>query len=110
MAQVTVTISGSDYQIACDDGQELHLKRLGEYVDKRAGELAAAVGKVGDSRLLVMTSLLLADELSDLYAEMESMKANAGVAARMEADEILSESIENLALRIETIAEGLEQS
>jgi len=110
LAQVTVTINGRDYQVACDDGQESHLQRLGQYVDKRAGELTAAVGTVDASRLLVMTSLLLADELSDLYAEMESLKADAGVAARMEADEILSESIENLALRIETIAESLEQS
>ena len=65
MALVTVTINGRDYEIACDDGQEAHLSRLGTYVDKRIGELVAAVGQVGGARLLVMASLLLADELSD---------------------------------------------
>ena len=41
MAQVTVTINGRDYEVACDDGQEAHLTRLGTYVDKRIGELVA---------------------------------------------------------------------
>ena len=50
MVQVTVTINGRDYQVACDDGQEAHLTRLGSYVDNRMGELSAAVGQIGDAR------------------------------------------------------------
>ncbi|MBT3307159.1 MAG: cell division protein ZapA [Alphaproteobacteria bacterium] len=111
MAQVTVTINGRDYQVACDDGQEAHLSRLGGYVDNRIGELAAAVGQVGDARLLVMVSLLLADELSDVYAELEVARtADAGASAMLNAEETLSTHIENLAQRIEDIAEGLEQA
>ncbi len=52
MAQVTVTINSRKYQIACEDGQEAHLTRLSNYVDKRLGELVAAVGQVGDAQLL----------------------------------------------------------
>jgi len=110
MAQVTVTINDRRYQIACDDGQEAHLSRLGGYVDKRIGELIAAVGQVGEDRLLVMASLLVADELSDAYAEMEAIRSDVGAAARLDAEEALSESIEALASRIESIAERLEQS
>ena len=75
MAQVEVTINGRNYQIACDDGQEAHLAQLGEYIDKRVQELVSAVGQVGDSRLLVMTSLLLADELSETYADRKELPA-----------------------------------
>ena len=111
MAQVTVTINGKDYQVACDDGQEAHLSRLGSYVDNRIGELTAAVGQVGDARLLVMVSLLLADELSDVYAELEVARtADAGASAMLSAEESLSAGIEDLAMRIETIAESLEQA
>ncbi|MBT6885140.1 MAG: cell division protein ZapA, partial [Rhodospirillaceae bacterium] len=53
MAQVTVDINERSYQIACDDGQEAHLTRLGNYIDNRVQELIAAVGQVGDARLLV---------------------------------------------------------
>lgn len=109
MSQVTVTINNRDYQVACDAGQEEHLSRLGEYVDKRARELTAAVGQVGDARLLVMVSLLVADELSDLYADIESMKTDAGIAARMDTDQNLCQAFDSLAERIESIAERLEQ-
>ncbi len=111
MAQVTVSIHGRDYDVACDDGQEAHLSRLGTYVDKRINELVAAVGDIEQARLLVMVSLLLADELSDVYAELEvARSADAGASALLSAEESLSANIEDLAERIEVIAERLEQA
>jgi cell division protein ZapA len=111
MAEVTVTINGCDYQVVCDDGQEAHLSRLGSYLDNRAGELVAAVGKVDEARLLVMVALLLADELSDVYSELDvARSADEGIAAMMNAEENLSANIEDLADRIDNIAESLEQA
>ncbi len=111
MAQVSVEINNRKYNISCDDGQEAHLSRLGNYVDKRVKELVAAVGHVGDAQLLVMVSLLIADELSDAYSELEVAKsADDGAAAMMMAEDDLSEKIENLAERIEGIAERFEQA
>lgn len=111
MGQVTVSINGRKYQIACDDGQEAHLTRLGGYVDKRISELVASIGQIGDARLLVMASLLVADELSDAYAELETLHSgDEGATARLDAEEALGSSIESLAMRLEDIAEGLEQS
>ena len=75
MASVNVTINGRVYQIACYDGQEAHLKRLGGYIDKRIAELIASVGQIGDARLLVMASLLIADEMSDAYSRLEAAEA-----------------------------------
>ena len=111
MAQVKVSILGRSYEVACDDGQEAHLSRLGAYVDKRINELVAAVGEVGEARLLVMVALLLADELSDVYAELEVARSSkAGVNSLLSAEDALSTNIENLAKRIEVIAERLEQA
>ena len=111
MSQVMVTINGRNYQIACDDGQEAHLTRLAAYIDKRVGELVAAVGQVGDARLLVMTSLLIADELSDAYSDRDALKDSGGAAAaRLEAEESLGTGIEAIAQRIENVAARLEQS
>ena len=111
MSQVSITINERKYQVACDDGQEAHLTRLGDYVDKRLNELVAAVGQVGDSRLLVMVSLLLADELSDLYSENEALKGSAGgEGGSATSEEEFFATIEKLAERIENIAVGLEQA
>lgn len=111
MAQVSVIINGRKYQVACDDGQEAHLSRLADYVDKRVGELVAAVGQVGDARLLVMATLLVADELSDAYAELEVLKADgANGTERLAAEKSLGATMETLARRIVNVAETLEQS
>ena len=111
MAQVTVTINERKYTVACDDGQEAHLTRLGDYIDRRVGELVAAVGQIGDAKLLVMVSLLIADELSDAYSEMETMRSGGkGAAAAAEADQRLGGSLERLAEKIEHVAERLERA
>jgi cell division protein ZapA len=108
--QVTVQINGRGYQIACDEGQEAHLARLGTYIDNRIQELVAAVGQIGDVRLLVMVSLLLADELSDAYAQLKVASADRGAAARLDREENLTVALESVAQRIETIAESLEKN
>lgn len=109
MAQISVNINNRKYEIACDDGQEAHLKRLSEYVDKRMGELVAAVGQVGESRLLVMAALLLADELSDAYDQIEDLKKENSSPSKMNRlEEELGGFLETLAGRLEAVAEGLE--
>jgi cell division protein ZapA len=108
MAQVDVTINGRDYQIACDDGQEDHLAQLGEYVDRRVKELATTVGQVGDSRLLVMVSLLIADELAETYAELKktSTAAENSVSAE-QVEKKLVEIVDAAAARIETVTDSI---
>ena len=111
MAQVGVAINGRTYQIACDDGQEEHLKQLATYVDKRVAELIAAVGQVGDMRLLVMTALILADELSEMADDLGKLRAGQdgnGAGTRVN-DAVLATSLDTLAQKLESIAERLER-
>ena len=112
MAQVEVSINGRNYEIACDDGQEPHLAQLGEYVDRRVKELVTAVGQVGDSRLLVMASLLIADELAETYAELKKAptpeEASAAASASTgEIEDRIAEIVDAAAARIEAATAGL---
>jgi cell division protein ZapA len=107
MAQVDVTINDRSYRIACDDGQEEHLTRLASYVDGRVQELVASVGQVGDSRLLVMASLLIADELSETLESLASLQ-DKHHSTPVAAEEDVAEVMESLADRIERIAAKLE--
>ncbi len=66
MAIVDIDINGRSYQIACDDGQEDHLRELSVKVNQIVKNLVASMGQVGDARLILMASLLLADELNDI--------------------------------------------
>ena len=108
MAQVEVSINGRSYQIACDDGQEAHLVRLGEYIEKRVQELVSAVGQVGDSRLLVMTLLLIADELAEIHADLKRTSAlEEANAFAAELEEKLAGVIDAAAARIEAVTRNL---
>jgi cell division protein ZapA len=104
MANVTVTLNGRNYELTCNDGQEAHLKELAGDLDRRVQELVKTVGQAGESRLLLMVSLLIADELADAGAEIDRLQGQGGTV-----DEgTLTASIERLARRIQDIAARLE--
>lgn len=103
MPEVDVVINGRGYRIACEAGQEARLGDLAGQVDDRIRELVSALGNVGDDRLLVMASLLIADELADAAAALsaEGARAEAREAA-------VAEEIETFARRVEGVADALE--
>ena len=109
MGQVAITIRGRNYSIACDDGQEAHLARLGRYLDQRAEELAASTeSSVGDSLLLVMVALVVADELTDTVAEVESLRAEGDKETKAKVEAQVTDALKGLAERIERVAARME--
>jgi len=74
MGQVTVKVNNVQYQVGCDDGEEDHVLYLAEFIDNRVQELARAMGQVGDERLLLMASLLIAEDLEEAYSELETLR------------------------------------
>jgi len=75
MADVTVTINGHNYVVACKDGEEKHLHFLADYVAKKVASLVVSFGQIGESRLLLMSALFIADELSEAFAQLGDLKA-----------------------------------
>lgn len=71
MGQVSVTLNGRTYRLACDDGEEERLIELATHVKERVEQLTLEFGQVGYDRLLLMTSLLIADELWDTRKALE---------------------------------------
>src|SRR5271165_6188563 len=78
MAQVSVTIDGRKYRLACNEGEEQRLESLAGLIDARIGELRASFGEIGDQRLVVMAALTIADNLAEARdaaeAERDRMK------------------------------------
>ena len=66
MPEITVQINDQDYSIVCDPGEEDHLKKLSSQIDFKVRELTKRFGKIGETRLMVMASLLIADEMHEL--------------------------------------------
>ena len=116
MAKVSVTVNGRRYDIGCDDGQEAHVFRLAEDLDRRVGALVAGVGQVGEARLLVLVALMLTDELADARRDLEAARGAVGEGLdaggrRAEAagfDGGIGAGLDRLAERIEALAARLD--
>lgn len=106
MPEISLNINERNYQVTCDDGQEAHLRKLAGHLDERIQGLVGAVGQVGEGRLLVMASLMVADELFEAYKENHALKAANGGAAQ-EGEGAAAAALETCAQRIETIAARL---
>lgn len=116
MGQVTVTIAGKVYRMACGDGEEAHLEGLAALYDSRIEDMRRALGELGDMRLHVMAALMIADEMSHvksradaLEQKLEALKGDAGTAdARAETIERQAvEAISHAADRLEKLAKAL---
>ena len=119
MAQVSLSINGRSYEVACDDGQEERLQGLASYLDMRVGELTEQMGQVGELRLLVMAALLVADELQDALSQLDALEqaqleqapgANGGAPGAVAGQDALAGALEDCALRLEKIAARLESA
>ncbi|APH54373.1 putative cytosolic protein [Granulibacter bethesdensis] len=73
MAQVTVRINGYAYTVGCEDGQEHHLQAMAQQVEDRIDNIKSQGGQSGEARLLVLASLLMADEIHDLRREVRQL-------------------------------------
>lgn len=116
MAQVTVTIAEKSYRIACEDGQEDHLRRLAGEVDAKIGEMRKGFGEIGDNRLTVMAAITFVDEREELRNQIAALQAEVGrlKAAQSDvqtslgaAEAEVAEALVEAAQRIETVARDL---
>ena len=80
MAQVTLRVNGYNYLVGCEDGQERHLEAMAETIQRRIDSVKA-IGQHGEARLLLLASLLLADDLHDKEAALATAQARAQLAA-----------------------------
>jgi cell division protein ZapA len=113
MAQVTVRINGYAYTVGCQDGEEQHLQQMAEQVERRIDSIKAVAGQSGESRMLVMAALLMADDLFEMGKSLkEAQTAQSGQAAQPAdgaPDTKLNRRLGKLAKRAEDIAAELGQ-
>lgn len=111
MAEVNLTINGRNYGISCDDGQEQRVMDLGAYVDEKIRSMAKAGAANTELHLLVLTSILMADEIFDLREQIASGEPGAPAAQNggIDPDDpVLTQTIDELAERINAIADRLQ--
>ena len=81
MANVNVKFNGKEFLLSCDDGQEEHLEELALNLNKKFEDLKSDLGNIGESKLLLITSIKIMDEyfetkkrINEKKTELENLK------------------------------------
>lgn len=113
MVQVSVSINGRAYRMACEDGQEDHLLSLARKFDATIAHLKESFGEIGDQRLTVMAGIMAVDELSELKKKITALEdeisglreARSAVMEKSEGDqEAIAERVDKAAEQLERLA------
>lgn len=114
MAEVSLSIGGRAYRLACRDGEEADLRAAGGLLESRVASLMQAHGAVAEPRLLLMAALLLSGEL--LEERSNGARLTPGLRAvhdsgqGTDSPEIDVAGLESLARRAEALAQRLEEA
>jgi cell division protein ZapA len=108
MSNVTLTIGGRPYTVACAAGEERHIENLGRSIDAKLGQVPGLAGQ-SEARTLLFAALLLADELHELNQAGQAAPAPLPSTAATDDDrQAAAEALEIVADRLESLADRLE--
>ena len=119
MPDVTIPIGGRDFQVACQPGEEHFLRTAAGMLNAEADPLVKQMGRLPESRMLLMAGLMLADKTAAVEDENRTLKAKladletrpAPVAEKVEVPVVpphLRETLAEIAARAEALAERVE--
>ncbi len=77
MPQVEISIGGRTFEVACQDGEEHFLHSAASMLDKEASHLSEQIGRMPESRMLLMTGLMLADKTAGMEDKLREAEAEA---------------------------------
>jgi len=121
MPEVTVEIGGRAFEVACQDGEQAFVEAAARMLDVEASALVEQVGRLPESRMLLMAGLMLADrtgELEDRAGQLEQAIEEARAEAsqerppeRVEVPVIpaaVTDALAELTARAEALADEME--
>jgi cell division protein ZapA len=119
MPEVNVEINGRKYRMACEEGQEEHLRNLAERFNQSVENLKGAFGEIGDNRLSVMAGIAVLDELEEAEKKIATLKADvenltrAGEDLSRETSELEAQYAKKLAetaRKVEAVAQAIDET
>ncbi|MEY4371201.1 MAG: hypothetical protein RIQ48_921 [Pseudomonadota bacterium] len=74
MVNVTVKFNNRDYILSCEDGQEQELEKLSLHLNEKFEKLKNDLGNIGESKLLLISSIQVIDEMFTIKESIEKLK------------------------------------
>lgn len=76
MSQVTIEIGGRNFEVVCQEGEEEYLYAAAAMLDEEAKKLDGGGARVTESRMLLMSGLLLADRTAATEEKLKTFSAS----------------------------------
>lgn len=127
MPEVEITIGGRQFEVACAEGEEHYLMAAAKMLDTEASVLTEQIGRLPESRMLLMAGLMLADRTAGLEDKLRDAEGEiAKVKEKLEAlksapapepktvevavvPDSVADTLAELAARAESIADAVEK-
>ena len=74
MANVNIKFNNKEFLLSCDDGQEEHLEELANQINNKFNDLKINLGNIGESKLLLITSIKVMDEYFETKKNVDVKK------------------------------------
>ncbi|MEM9434906.1 MAG: cell division protein ZapA [Pseudomonadota bacterium] len=125
MPEVEINIGGRAFRVACQAGEEHFLQSAAKLLNNEANVLSEQIGRMPETRMLLMAGLMLADKTAGLEEELRSLESQmrklngenetlkSTPAEKVEVAVIpdaVIDSLAEIAARAEAVAERLEPS
>ncbi len=81
MPEVTIQIGGRGFEVSCQEGEEVFLQSAAKMLDDEAQVLSDQIGRMPESRMLLMAGLMLADKAAATEDRIKALEAKLTVAA-----------------------------
>ncbi|UWP91235.1 cell division protein ZapA [Aliiroseovarius crassostreae] len=124
MPDVVIKIGGRGFEVACQEGEEHFLKSAAAMLDAEASVLVSQINHLTESRMLLMSGLMLADKtagmddklkdaekkIADLQAEISSLKNAEPVKVEVPVvPSSVTDTLAEIAARAEAVAAAVEE-
>ena len=93
---VEINVNNHLYKIACEEGQEDHIQNLAKIINDEVQKLVSSLGQIGETRLLLMTCLIIADKLKENNTSPENSDYD-----------FLLEALKKITQRVEKVADKI---
>ena len=78
MPETEIRIGGRNFTVSCQDGEEHFLQSAAKLLDAEASVLTAQIGRITESRMLLMAGLMLADKTAGLEEKLREVESKMG--------------------------------
>ena len=74
MTELEISIGGRSFSVACDNEEQEKVRQAAALINEEADSIQTQLGRLPESKMLLLSALMIADRLADLESESTVLK------------------------------------